>query len=128
MDRYETLEQLTKSLNAAGRIHRLLSSHLREEAGSYARPDLLAVANEILKVIAENSPGRKREALERAINEGNAYSNAYRDLRHHVSAIRSRRNDIRSWIKAFEALKPILGHEQRILIEKISKIYEILIS
>lgn len=128
MDRKYILESIANSITATKRIRDLRNSTLRNDRDSSVKPSLTYVYSEILKTIAEYSPSRQKNALMKSVELSNLYRNTYKDLSSHLSLTRAGKIAPDQIIKTLAIVKPVLPNQHKTIIDKIQKIYEIIIN
>lgn len=126
MDRFTALEQIANGIQAASRIKRIYESNLREDPESYVKPSPLYTISEALKIIAEYSPERERKILQDALHRSNTYYDTYRNIKHHMNSVNRQEISPVSLIQILNAMKPVLPNKHMIIIDKMTKIFEIL--
>ncbi|MCR4435660.1 MAG: hypothetical protein QHH06_09865 [Clostridiales bacterium] len=126
MEKNRTLDYLAKGFTAAHRIRQASQKSLRSDENRSVQPSNLHKMGEIMQILAEYSPDRHKDNLSAAIEKSMMYSNTYRNLKQHLREARGKKMDVPTVLKALEMLKPALGNNHNILIDKMVKIYEIL--
>lgn len=121
-----TIETLTKGFDAAERIRQATRSNLREDESLAVKPSNLYIANEIFEILKDYAPEPQKEVLTNALFKTREYSNSYRSLKQHLHGTRGRNIAAVDVVKALEMMKPMLKNNQNILIDKMSKIFNIL--
>lgn len=126
MDRFEALEQIANGIQAAGRIKKLFRENTRGGDEAAIMPSSVSTLNEVLEVIAEYSPGFRRQAINDTVIKSNMLSDTYRSLKTNFSNAREGKLDRESVLKTLSAIRPMVSERQKLLIDKVLKIYEIL--
>jgi hypothetical protein len=126
MDRKNVMESIANSITAVAKIRDLRNSTLKNDGDSSVKPSITYVYGEMLKTVAEYSPGRHGDALRKSVELGNLYSNTYKDLRNYLSSTRSGKTDPARIVKTLAIVKPVLPNRHKTIIDKIQKIYEII--
>ncbi|MDP4095143.1 MAG: hypothetical protein Q8920_17550 [Bacillota bacterium] len=122
MDYTNLFKNIADSLYAIEKIKNIRNSSTREQADNISR------ITDIINTMTPFYPGDKRKQLENAAYFSNLYGNAYRNLKYHVLENRSRELSIDYILKALAALKPMLRSNHIAMLDKMTKIYEIIIS
>lgn len=128
MNSQELLKSIANGIYAAEKIRNIQNSTVRQDPNVTVRPSNMARLGEMLQVIAEYYPGNKKKLLEEATYIGNIYSNAYRSLKYYLMESRNKGADMETFLKALNSIKPVLSNNHKIVIDKMTKIYEIITS
>lgn len=126
-----SIENVTNGLMTLQKLKNLHKPPKRQEDGedlSYVRPDKLSLLQEILTSITNFLPETRGGRLSEAFRQGSRYSNAYRGLKHHVSAMDLNRMDSTQLLNGLKLVLPILDNKQRLYMDKFVKIFDILLS
>lgn len=126
MNNQEFLSYIANGIYAAQKIRGMQDSYLRRDENATVRSSGLEVINDIIKVIAEYFPGNDRSMLDRITYTSEIYSNAYRGLKSFITESRGKSPDINSIMRLLVTMKPILGNNQKVMIDKVTRIYEII--
>ncbi len=126
MERNEILESIANGINAALKIQNLRNSALREDKNSMVRPSEFHMISEMLQILAEYSPKYYKDTIKNSIEVSNLYSNTYKALKHHLRSSRISKAHPAYLLKTLEIMQPVMPNQQKALIEKIQKIYEII--
>lgn len=126
MENALTLENITKGLIALEKVRGILGSNIREDGSAAVKQDKLAVANEILNMLPEFLPAMRGGTFTGALQKSSGYSRAYREIKGHVRDTRNKKTDFNKVAKAIKVVAPILDNRQKLYIEKLIKIIDIL--
>lgn len=123
------IENITNGLITLQKVRQLYQKQTRaeEDAQEYVQPDRLSLMQEILSTVGNFMPQTRGMSYSSAFNQGNRYSNAYRELKQHIRGLnRNRDLDQNQILKTIKLLIPILDNKQRVTVDKILKIADIL--
>jgi hypothetical protein len=126
MDNKLSLEKITKGLQTAERIKQLFNSKLREDSVSSVKPDSLSVLRDTLQTITEFWPDIRGGSFNRALQQSNKYSGAYREIKSHLKNVRGQKFDINQLMNTFKVIMPVLDNRQKVPFDKIMKIIQVL--
>jgi hypothetical protein len=121
-----SIEKITKGLQAAERIKQLFNSKLREDAESSVKPDSLSVLRDTLQTVMEFWPDIRGGSFNRALQQSNKYSSAYREIKSHLKTVRGKKPDMNHIMNTFKVILPVLDNRQKVPFDKIIKILQIL--
>jgi len=123
------IEDITNGLLTLQKIKRLYDPEARaesEEASGNVHPDKLTLAQEILSAITKFIPQTRGASYSTAFSQGQRYSSAYRELKHHIRSMSRSTPDHNQILQGLKLVTPILGNRQKLYVDKIVKIVEIL--
>ncbi len=126
MENALTLENITKGLVALEKVRGMLGSNIREDGSAAVKQDKLTAAHEILNMLPEFLPAMRGGAFTEALQKSSGYSRAYREIKGHVRETRNKKTDFSKVAKAIKVVAPILDNRQKLYIEKLIKIIDIL--
>ncbi len=126
MNNQEFLSYIANSIYAAQKIRGMQDSYLRKDESTTVRSSGLEIINDVIKVIAEYYPGNDRRMIDQITYTSEIYSNAYRGLKSFFTESRSSAPDISSIMRLLQTVKPILGNNHKAMIDKVTRIYEII--
>lgn len=124
------IESITNGLLTLQKVRQLYRRQTRaegEDSHEYVQPDRLSLMQEILSTVVNFIPQTRGASYSTAFNQGNRYSSAYRELKQHIRGLnRNREPDRNQILKTVKLLIPILDSRQRVTVDKILKIADIL--
>lgn len=123
------IEDITNGLLTLQKIKRLYHPEARtegEEASENVHPDKLSLTQEILSAITNFIPQTRGASYSTAFSQGQRYSSAYRELKHHIRSMNRSTPDHTQIIEGLKLVTPILGNRQKLYVDKVVKIVEIL--
>ena len=124
MDKNKSLENIANSFYAAAQVKDMLNSNQRGDSESQKQSLDLATLRQLLNVITRYSPDTYKNILNKTCEECDAYSNTYRNLKHHLSNNKEQRISKHNFVKTVDIIKPVLGKRQKDMAERIFKLYE----
>ncbi len=123
------IENITNGLLTLQKVRQLYQKQTREEgedAYEYVQPDRLSLLQEILSTVANLMPQTRGISYSTAFSQCNRYSGAYRELKQHIRGLNRNKPDQNQIIKTMKLIIPILDNKQRVTVDKILKIADIL--
>ena len=123
------IENVTNGLLTLQKLKQLykpLKLQEDREDSSYVRPDKLSLLQDTLTAITDFLPEARGSSLSEAFRQGSRYSSAYRGIKQHVRNMDGNRVDSLQVLKGLKLVVPILDNRQRLYMDKIVKIFEIL--
>ncbi len=123
MDKGEFYTNIANGFYAASKIKNMQIGASRKKAG--LREESIPLISEVLQVIAEHSPHMYKNTLHHSASRTKIYGETYMNLREHLNNPESRRPDRHNFVRFIRILNPILNERQRIIADKIMKLYEI---
>jgi len=127
-NKYRKLEYITKGICAASQINEIYNSRIQTRDGSSIMPGRLSMLSEMLSVIAQYSPTPHGSLLGDAANKSVEYSEAYRNIKHQINSVRSNGINIDTIIGTLKHIKPLLRGQHSHTIDKIIRVYDIIMS
>ena len=127
MERHSSLNYIANSFFAADKIRNVYNSSIQENNRDSAREFNFPIILEVLKIIGDYSPGKNKEIIYSAVDMSSLYNNTYRNLKEHIQCSRSRNINLNDLTKTLE-VRPIFRDRNRVAIDKLLKIYQIIIS
>lgn len=125
MSRNQKIENITNSLNAASKIKAIQKSSTRSGSDNSIFPINPDMLSEILKIIASHSPNTFRGPLGETCERCDTYINTYRKLKQHLYSTKKQKLNMDKFVKSLQIMHPVLGSNEKLMVEKILKIYEI---
>lgn len=123
------IENITNGLLTLQKVRQLYQRQTRaegEDTYEYVQPDRLSLMQEILSTVSSFIPQTRGASYSTAFNQGNRYSSAYRGLKQHIRGLNRNMPDQDQILKTVKLLLPILDNRQRVTVDKILKIANIL--
>lgn len=123
------IESVTNGLLTVQKLKQLYKPAKRQEDGediTNVRPDKLSLLQDTLTAIKDFLPETRDSSFSEAFRQGSHYSRAYREIKHHVRDIGGNRTDMAQILKTLKLVIPILDNRQKIYMDKVVKIFDIL--
>jgi hypothetical protein len=127
-DRTKRLHGITNGIITAGKIHNIYKSNLHSDSRTVIKAGRLSMINDILQALSEHSPDKPAKLLSETIDKTVTFSNTYKGLKRHLSLSQERSMTGNDMLETLSIMKPALNNQQKVLIDKIIKIYDILIN
>jgi hypothetical protein len=126
-----SIENVTNGLLTLQKLKQLYKPAARLEDGSgedssYIRPDKLHLLQETIMAIKSFVPETRGSSLSEAFQQGSRYSGAYREMKQHVRDMGRKNIDSTQLLKGLKLVVPVLNSRQRLYMDKIVKIFDIL--
>lgn len=124
-----SIENITNGLLTIQKLKQLYKPAIRQEDGNYAsfvQPDRLSLLQDTLSVITNLLPETRGNSFSEAFRQGSHYSSAYRGMKQHVRDMGGNGIDSAQILKGLKLVVPVLGSKQRLYMDKIVKIFDIL--
>lgn len=122
----KSLDYIANGFHAANKIRNIQKSNLREERNSLIKPGSAETLRQMLEVIAQYSPDTYKEHLGATLEKVALYSDSYRNLKQHLNTTRQQGLNKDQLVKTLSLMKPVVDARHQVIIDKITKIYEIL--
>lgn len=126
MNRYDKLNYLANGIHAASKIRDIYKANLKEDPNSAVRASNTDIVNQVLNVIAQYAPEPYRQDVQTTVQKCCIYNDTYRNLKQHIRSTANHRMNDEEFIRTLDIVRPVVGNRERILIEKIIKIYQII--
>lgn len=129
MGNLPNIENLTNGLVTLQKIKQLYKPESRadgEEASEYIQPDRLSLIQEILSTVTNFIPQTRGTSYSIAFSQGNRYSSAYRDLKHQIKSMNRSTPNQNQILQTLKLAAPILDNKQKVYMDKVMKIVDIL--
>lgn len=129
MSNQMNIETITNGLVTLQKLKQLYSGEQRtggEEDAAYIKPDRLSLMQEIFTAVASFIPQTRGASYSAAFNQGNRYSSAYRELKRHIRSVDSRAPGHNQFLKTLKLIAPVLNNRQKVYMDKVLKIIDIL--
>lgn len=126
MDGRTALEQITRGLQAAGKIRRMIEATPANDRDSSVRPDRLSMIYGTLEAIVQYFPASSKDPFAEALNRSGRYCKTYHDIKHHFRSLGSREKENRDIIETLRVISPVLPTPQKAAAKKVTQILEIL--
>lgn len=123
------IENITNGLLTLQKVRQLYQRQTRaegEDAYEYVQPDRLSLMQEILSTVTNLIPQTRGVSYSTAFSQGNRYSSAYRGLKQHIRGLNRNNPDQNQILKTVKLVLPILDNRQKVTLDKILKIVDIL--
>lgn len=124
----ERLQAIADGINAANKIHNIYKSGLLSDSRTVIRDGRLAMINDILQVIAGNSPERSANLLKETLEKTTVFSDTYRNLKRHMTLARNRSMNSGDLVETLNIIKPALSSQQKVLVDKVIKLFDVIIN
>lgn len=124
-----SIENVTNGLLTLQKLKQLYKPAKRQEDGedlSYVRLDRLSLLQETITAITNFLPETRGNSFSEAFKQGSHYSSAYRGIKQHVRDMDWSRVDSVQVLKGLKLVAPILNNRQRLYMDKVLKIFDIL--
>lgn len=125
-----TIENISNGLLALQKLKQLYNPEdIRDnsESNSQVYPDKLSLLQETLYAVKDFLPEmRASSTVSEAFRQGSRYSSAYREIKHHVREMRSSKADSAHILKSLKLVAPILNNKQRLYMDKVVSLFEVL--
>ncbi|MEN6315624.1 MAG: hypothetical protein ABFD25_15425 [Clostridiaceae bacterium] len=129
MDNKLNIENISNGLLVLQKLKQLYKPESRLDGGenqTHVQPDRLSLLQETLTSISDFFPAGRGGAYSDAFKQGSRYSSAYREIKQHVRRMDGSRLDTVQFIKSLKLVAPILNNRQRVYMDKIVKIFDVL--
>jgi len=126
MDKYKSLEYVINGIQAAEKIRNTYNTQLRSDSNILVKAAGLPALIEVMQIIAEFSPDIYKKSLGEVARKSNLYGNAYRNIKNHLKTSKSRSLDKDMLINTLDVIKPIMDNRQKVVIDKVLQIFQIL--
>ncbi len=123
------IESITNGLLTLQKVRQLYQKQTRaegEDTYEYVQPDRLSLMQEILSTVSNLIPQTRGVSYSTAFSQGNRYSSAYRGLKQHIRGLNRNTPDQNQILKTLRLVIPILDNRQKVTVDKILKIADIL--
>ena len=123
------IENVTNGLLTVQRLKQLYQPENRHEGAEDSRnvqPDRLSLLLDTITAISDFLPETRDNSFSEAFRQGSHFSSAYREIKHHVRDMSSNKTDMNQIIKTLKLIAPILETRQKIYMDKVVKIFDIL--
>lgn len=126
MGENNTLNSIANGFNAARKIYKIKSTTLRNDYSTTVNQSIMSYFIEALQVICDYSPKNDKQFLREVINKSTLYSNTYLGLRNHVNNTYNQKMTVKNLARTLEIIHPVLQNQNKLIVEKILKIYEVI--
>lgn len=123
------IENITNGLVTLQKIKQLYKPESRAEGtevSGYIQPDRLSLIQEVLSTVTNFIPQARGTSYSIAFSQGNRYSSAYRDLKHQIKSMNRSSPNQTQILQTLKLAAPILDNKQKVYMDKIMKIVDIL--
>ena len=123
------LENVTNGLLTVQKLKQIYRPAKRQEEGetsSYVQLDRLSLLQETLTAITSFLPESRGGSFSEAFKQGSRYSSAYRGIKQQVRDMDWSRLDSTQVLKGLKLVAPILSSKQRLYMDKVVKIFDML--
>lgn len=127
-NRYKKLNTIANGINAVSKIQEVISSSPGNNPKTTVREDKKTTLIDILHIIAEYSPDRSGNLLSDILNRSEQYCDSYKNVKLHLNSTRNQRVNRQNFINTLSVIKPLLDNRNKVMINKVLRIYEILFS
>jgi len=124
-----SIENISNGLLILQKLKQLYKPANRLEGSeniSHVQLDKMSLLQETLTAIADFLPDSRGSSYSEAFKQGNRYSSAYREIKHHVRDTSGNRLDSTQILKSLKLVAPILNTKQQVYMDKVVKIFDIL--
>jgi len=132
MDNSLNIDKLTNGLVTLQKVRQLYNKdHRLSDDGSdtHVYDDRLSLMRDILTTITDFVPQTRSGSFSHAFDQGIRFSSAYRELKRHVGGMsRSRSLSQEDVSRTLKLMLPVLDMRQRVYLDKVIRIMEILTS
>ena len=129
MEKGLSLDHITSSLLTLQKLKKLYSSTARQEDGIDAddiQLDKLSLFRDTLTAVAGFLPETRGSSVSEAFRQGSHYCGAYRSMKQQVREINGNRLDSAQVLKSLRLVTPVLSNKQRLYMDKVVRIFDIL--
>lgn len=129
MEKKLNIENISNGLLVLQKLKQLYKPENRLEGGEkqvHVQLDRLSLLQETLTSISDFLPVGRGGAYSEAFRQGNRYSGAYREIKRHVRKMDGNRLDTAQVVNSLKLVVPMLNNRQRVYMDKIVKIFDIL--
>jgi len=129
MEKKLTIENITNGLLTFQKLKQLYNKDSRgegTEASSYVGMDRLSLFKETLTAISDFVPPTRGSNFTEAFHQGTRYSTTYRSIKQQIRNINGRQIDSSHFLNIMKLVVPILTNKQRVYMDKVVKILDIL--
>jgi hypothetical protein len=126
MSENNTVNSIANGFNAARKIYKIKSTTSRSDYSTTVNRSIVPYVIEALQVICDYSPENSKKFLREIINKSNLYNNTYLGLRDHVYDTYNQKITVKNLARTLEIINPVLQNQNKLIVEKILKIYEII--
>ncbi len=123
------LENITNGLLVLQRLKQLYAPPLRDEEGqndTYLQPDRLTLLQDTLSAIANLMPPTRGSTFNEAFRLGSHYSSTYRGIKQHVSTMSGSAFDMPQLLKTLKIIAPVFSSRQKVYMDKVIRIVDVL--
>jgi hypothetical protein len=126
MSENNTVNSIANGFNAARKIYKIKNTSVRNDYSTTVNQSIVSYVIEALQVICDYSPENGKQFLREVINKSNLYNNTYLGLRDHVYDTYNQKITVKNLARTLEIIHPVLQNRNKLIVEKILKIYEII--
>lgn len=123
---YKMLYNVANGIFAAGKIGEVLYKQQGNKRNGIYKTNLLANTCKILDILAQYTPEENREAFGARASKSKLYLETCNNLNRHFSTY-AKSFDAEKIAQAFNIIKPILGGDEKRIVDKMLKIYDALV-
>ena len=123
------IENVTKGLLTFQKLKELYKNENREEANGTdgdVKTDRLTILQETLSSINDFMPQTRGGSFGSAFRTGSRYSDAYRGIKQHIRNMNGRNIDAAHFLDIMKLVAPMLSNKQRVYMDKVVRIFDIL--
>lgn len=131
MENKLSIENISNGLLTLQKLKQLYNPETRQEADenqAHVRLDRLSLLLETLTSVSDFLPSSRGSSYSKAFRLGSRYSSAYREIKQHVRSMDTSRFDATQAIKSLKLVAPMLNNRQRVYMDKIVQIFDILLA
>jgi hypothetical protein len=131
MENSLNIEKLTNGLVTLQQVKQLYKKDKRSsDDGSdrYIQPDRLSLMRDILTTITDFVPQTRSNTFSNAFEQGIRFSSAYRELKRHVGSMNRNAPAQEDMFRTLKLFLPVLDMRQKVYMDKVVKIIDILMS
>lgn len=129
MENRLSVENISNGLITLQKLKQLYKPVNRQEDSenlSPVQPDRLSLLQETLTAITDFLPKTRGSSFGEAFKQGSRFSSAYRGIKQHVRDMNGNRMDSAQILESLKLVAPILNNKQRLYMDKVVKIFDIL--
>lgn len=129
MENSLNIENITNGLVTLQKVKQLYNPEYRKRSGNdtgIVQPDRLSLLVEILSTVTNFIPMTRGGSYRSAFYQGNRYSNAYRELKKHIRSKSRASQDPVQLLQSLKLVTPLLDNKEKVYMDKIVRIVDIL--
>lgn len=131
MDNSLKLETITNGLLTLQKVKELYNNGYRSDKAndsSYVRIDKLMMMRDVLSTVTDFLPQTRSGIFSSAFDQGTRFSSAYRELKRHIGSMSRGTPAQEDVFRTLKLLLPVLDIRQKVYMDKVVKIIDILMS